>query len=964
MTFVSRVKTNSPGVPLSIPSNVLTGLVLQPPELKWNGAGYSGSRAGDVDKQSAENLPGVVQLVIRRNFVGIVALNLPYARDAAARIQIEWIAPLSRQTPQDPSSAQTERDEPSLVRNYRWPMHTGGASPSSAVAVAWWQEDGVTIWTSSSAPERLRTEVALLLGLPVGAVNILPNGLAQSADSFDAAADAALLSQSVGKPVRVDASASRRNRDADLRLELQVKASLHPGGNIKTYALRSNHACWNRPSIARLLVSSRPDQLRQVNEINAPYTFVQKWTNTRESFELSSLPASENVRGAAYVFAHESLMDEAAHDANRDPIAYRLQQMEDPRGAALIGTVAQRAQWTERKSGAVVKVTTDHGTMVSVRHGRGFGYASVVDDGMTPPQRSWSAWVADVEVDAEGRIDITRVVVGHDVEQLNAAAGGPEWIKEQVHNATEGLLLEPPAFDDWSASSAQPPKPARRNPLPVDLVAPRQDLTLPSGLAWSSAANLPAAAAIANALFDATGVRLREPPFHGRAVQQALALKVRPRVRNNKLAAICGSLVATVGLAASVWPWYANTIPSAVPDLSVYSPAAVERGRLVAAAGDCMACHTVPHGAPYAGGLPLATPFGTVYSTNITPDQQTGIGHWSYTAFERAMRQGIHRDGRQLYPAFPYTAFAKMTEGDMQGVYAYLMSQPPVRFTPPSTKLAFPFGVRSLMAGWNALFHDDKVYQPDPSKLAEWNRGAYLVQGMGHCGGCHTPRNSLGAEKNGTLHFLAGGTAEGWDAPSLNELASASNPWDKEDLLAYLRTGFSPRHGVAAGPMAPVVQGLAQLPESDVRAIATYLMALSPGTAMTRTMNVQAPAPKLSAGRELGSRAESGQRIFNGACAVCHDTQSGPTLFGARPSLTFSTKLHSDRPDNLLQVILNGIADPAGKDLGYMPGFGDSLSDAQIEELTHYMRLRFGDGKAPWENVGKTIARIRHERAA
>ncbi|WP_350494909.1 cytochrome c [Neopusillimonas aromaticivorans] len=171
----------------------------------------------------------------------------------------------------------------------------------------------------------------------------------------------------------------------------------------------------------------------------------------------------------------------------------------------------------------------------------------------------------------------------------------------------------------------------------------------------------------------------------------------------------------------------ASPIPAI--DTSIYSAAAIERGRLVALAGDCMVCHTADDGTPNAGGRPLETPFGTVYSTNITPDRKTGIGSWSYAAFERAMREGIHQDGRHLYPVFPYTAFAKLSDADMQSLYAWLMTQDPVSYTPPETRLAFPYSARPLMAGWNALFHTNEVYQPDPTQTTLWNRGAYLVQG-------------------------------------------------------------------------------------------------------------------------------------------------------------------------------------------------------------------------------------------
>ena len=271
-------------------------------------------------------------------------------------------------------------------------------------------------------------------------------------------------------------------------------------------------------------------------------------------------------------------------------------------------------------------------------------------------------------------------------------------------------------------------------------------------------------------------------------------------------AALCA---AAIGIGAAVLPWRAIA-PIARPDASVYSAATIARGQQLAALGDCAVCHTAANGVVNAGGRPLETPFGTIYSTNITPDVETGIGAWSYPAFERAMREGIHRDGQHLYPAFPYTHFAKTTDADLQALYAYLMAQPAVRAETPENALAFPFNLRPLMAGWNALFHKPDVVpgRPDANPTM-WNRGAYLVEGLGHCGACHSPRNALGAEKASA--YLAGGFAEGWEAPALTSLSQAPIPWSEDELYAYLRTGESRLHGVAAGPMAPVVKELAAL---------------------------------------------------------------------------------------------------------------------------------------------------------
>src|SRR5207253_5907086 len=386
----------------------------------------------------------------------------------------------------------------------------------------------------------------------------------------------------------------------------------------------------------------------------------------------------------------------------------------------------------------------------------------------------------------------------------------------------------------------------------------------------------------------------------------------------------------------------------------------IARGQQLAALGDCAVCHTGINGVLNAGGRPLETPFGTIYSTNITPDVETGIGAWSYPAFERAMREGIHRDGRHLYPAFPYTHFAKTTDADLQALYAYLMAQPPVQAENQKTTLAPPFNWRPLMAGWNALFHQSSVFEADATKSAVWNRGAYLVEGLGHCGACHSPRNALGAEKAGA--YLTGGFAEGWEAPSLTSLSRAPIPWSEDELYAYLRNGESRLHGVAAGPMAPVVKELAALPNQDIRAMAVYLASFNENSMDRAAQQALAARLESSTGTRTSAASSVGARLYQGACAVCHEVGGAP-LFGSRPSLALNSNLHSAVPDNLIQLILHGIAKPAATDLGYMPAFKDSLTDGQVAELAAYLRRQFAPDKPAWTGIQATISRIRQEIA-
>jgi nicotinate dehydrogenase subunit B len=353
----------------------------------------------------------------------------------------------------------------------------------------------------------------------------------------------------------------------------------------------------------------------------------------------------------------------------------------------------------------------------------------------------------------------------------------------------------------------------------------------------------------------------------------------------------------------------------------------------------------------------METPFGTIHTTNLTPDDDTGLGRWSFTAFQRAMREGISRDGHHLYPAFPYTAFAKTSDDDLQALYAYFMSLPPVRAETAPAVLKFPFGLRPLMAGWNALFHDPAPYRPVAAQSAEWNRGAYLVNGLGHCGACHTPRNALGAEQGGSA-ALSGAMIDGWEAPALTALSTAAVPWTADALYDYLRRGHARQHGIAGGPMAEVVRELALVPDADIRAMASYLAAFNPATPQAA---VEAQAQRLVAdaaarqGRLLGPA----QRMFDSACAACHHDGDGPTLLGVNTPLALNSNLTSARPDNLLRTILDGVREPASRDIGFMPAFREALDDAQIAELAGYMRARFAPQQPAWADLPASVARLR-----
>ncbi|MET0429400.1 MAG: cytochrome c, partial [Microvirga sp.] len=278
-------------------------------------------------------------------------------------------------------------------------------------------------------------------------------------------------------------------------------------------------------------------------------------------------------------------------------------------------------------------------------------------------------------------------------------------------------------------------------------------------------------------------------------------------------------LVLAVSAFALAWRW--EIAPVDPPPRSSFDPAQVALGGQLAAIGNCNVCHTAPDGAAFAGGLALPTPFGTIHSTNITPDPATGIGRWSEAAFTRAMREGVDREGRHLYPAFPYDHFTRVSDADIRALYAFLMTRRPIAASPPPNDLRFPYDQRILLTGWKLLYLREGPLAPDPAHSPEWNRGRDLAEGLGHCGACHTPRNGLGAER--TEAAYAGGEVENWAVYAINGQSPAPVPWDAASLAFYLRHGWHERHGVSRGPMAPVTANLGSVPEADTAAIGTYV---------------------------------------------------------------------------------------------------------------------------------------------
>jgi mono/diheme cytochrome c family protein len=406
--------------------------------------------------------------------------------------------------------------------------------------------------------------------------------------------------------------------------------------------------------------------------------------------------------------------------------------------------------------------------------------------------------------------------------------------------------------------------------------------------------------------------------------------------------------LATALMAAFAVSWH-PAWPAAAGQAASFDPTLVVRGEQLAKVGNCTGCHTAAGGRMFAGGRPLATPFGTVFATNITPDPETGIGRWSRKAFLRALREGVALDGKLLYPAFPYDHFTHASDADIDALYAFFMTRPPVQARTPANRLKPPFGFRPLIAGWNLLFLRQGPLADDPSQSAEWNRGRALAEGLAHCGGCHTPRNELGAERGD--HAYDGGWTDGWYAPPLNASSPAVRPWTGADLYAYLRTGLSATHAAAAGPMGSVTRGLAQASEDDVRAIAVYFAAL-----MAHAPAAQG-APPADKGNAVDAAHPEAAALFAGACATCHEP-GAPMMQEGRPPLAWGTPLHEDTPNDTIQIIMHGLAPPAGPSGPAMPGYGDSFSDEQLAQITAYLRARFSD-KPPWPDIPQAVAQVR-----
>jgi mono/diheme cytochrome c family protein len=402
---------------------------------------------------------------------------------------------------------------------------------------------------------------------------------------------------------------------------------------------------------------------------------------------------------------------------------------------------------------------------------------------------------------------------------------------------------------------------------------------------------------------------------------------------------------------------YTGGDPTGVP-AGLAGESLVKKGEYLARAADCIECHTAKGGRAFAGGVPFALPFGTLYSTNITPDERTGIGKYTDAQFLRAVRRGIRQDGAPLYPAMSYATYRLMSDADVLAIKAYLFSLAPIEAPARENELGFPFNQRWAIAAWTLLFAPDSRFEPNAERSKEWNRGAYLAEALAHCGECHTPRNLAFAVDN--RKKFGGATTAGWRAYNISaDPSSGIGAWSDEELAAYLATGHASGHGSAGGPMGEAVdEGLSYLTRDDIAALRTYLRSVP---ALVEKGSGPIVAKAASTSHAEGANAdERGKMLFAGACQGCHNW-SGESAVTPLATLTGARAVNDARGTNVAQIVINGAHRTTPADALQMPAFGRGYSDTEIAAVTNFVTGRFGATAARLS--GDDVARLRRESA-
>jgi mono/diheme cytochrome c family protein len=403
---------------------------------------------------------------------------------------------------------------------------------------------------------------------------------------------------------------------------------------------------------------------------------------------------------------------------------------------------------------------------------------------------------------------------------------------------------------------------------------------------------------------------------------------------------------------------YRGADPTGVP-AALKNADVVRRGEYLARAADCMVCHTTQDGTKYAGGLAFPMPFGTLYSTNITPDKETGIGNYTDQDFLNAVQRGVRPDGAHLYPAMPVTSYTYMTDADALAIKAYLFSLPAVHSQNQPNTLGFPYNQRWLMGVWSAFFIGNERFRPNPRQSPEWNRGAYIAEALAHCGECHTPRNSAFALDNRSKFS---GSVYGWNAFNItSDKGSGIGAWSDDELRGYLSAGHASGRGTAAGPMGEAVdKSFSEMAPADIGALVTYVRSIPAIASADLPARLAPPAPDSPKQGNATAEAVVGKRVFQGACVHCHDW-TGVSQVSPFATIAGTRGVNDRTATNVVQIVISGTKRRTPDGVVSMPAFGDAYSDTEIAAVANYVTARFG--AEPSKVTEKDVAELRRQSA-